>query len=55
MNFKRYTFDTYLDGNLIFGQYSYTDPVGNLVIVKYTVDQEGNGYSEKRLLTVNYK
>ena len=43
------------DGNLVFGQYSYIDPLDNLVIVKYTVAKDGKGYSEKRLLSVNYK
>jgi hypothetical protein len=43
------------DGNLIFGQYSYIEPRGSLVIVKYTVGKDGNGYTEKRLLTVNYR
>ena len=42
--------------DLIFlkGEYSYLDPVGSLIIVKYTVGVDGNGYSEKRRIIKNY-
>ena len=42
-------------GDHVYGQYSYIDPKGSLVIVKYTVGTDGNDYTEKKLLTVNYK
>ena len=41
--------------NIINGQYSYIDPQGSLIIVKYSVGKDGSNYAEKRLLTVNYK
>merc|ERR1711981_1118859 len=34
------------DGAAVTGQYSYVDPLGNLIIVKYTADE--NGYQETR-------
>ena len=34
------------DGAAVTGQYSYVDPLGNLIIVKYTADE--NGYRESR-------
>jgi hypothetical protein len=44
-----------VDGARVFGQYSYVDPLGSLVVVKYNVGKDGTDYTEKRLLTVNYK
>jgi hypothetical protein len=44
-----------IDGNNIYGQYSYIDPLGSLVIVKYSINKDGSNYAEKRLLTINYK
>ena len=44
-----------VDGVRVFGQYSYVDPLGSLVVVKYNVGKDGTDYTEKRLLTVNYK
>ncbi len=44
-----------IDGNIIYGKYSYIDPLGSLVIVKYSINKDGSNYAEKRLLTVNYK
>lgn len=43
------------DGDIIKGQYSYFDPRGSLVVVRYTLNRDGSNYSEKRLLTVDYK
>ena len=40
---------------IIQGQYSYFDPMGSLVVVKYTMDKDGKNYSEKRLVTVHYE
>ena len=34
------------DGAAVTGQYSYVDPLGSLIIVKYTADD--NGYQETR-------
>jgi hypothetical protein len=34
------------DGAAVTGQYSYVDPLGNLIIVKYIADE--NGYQETR-------
>ena len=34
------------DGSAVTGQYSYVDPLGSLIIVKYTADD--NGYQETR-------
>jgi hypothetical protein len=30
------------------------DPVGSLIVVKYSVGVDGNGYSEKRRIIKNY-
>ena len=43
------------DGNIVYGQYSYIDPLGSLVVVKYSVGKDGSDYAEKRLFTINYK
>ena len=43
------------DGNIVYGQYSYVDPLGSLVVVKYSVGKDGSDYAEKRLFTINYK
>ena len=38
--------DEQRDGAAVSGQYSYVDPLGSLIIVKYTADD--NGYQETR-------
>lgn len=40
------------DGASVVGQYSYVDPFGSLIIVKYTADE--NGYSETRESQENF-
>ena len=41
------------DGALVTGQYSYVDPLGSLITVKYTAD-DVNGYTETREVQENY-
>lgn len=40
------------DGAAVTGQYSYVDPLGSLIIVKYTADD--NGYTETREVQENF-
>lgn len=40
------------DGAAVTGQYSYVDPLGSLIIVKYTADD--NGYQETREVQQNF-
>ena len=40
------------EGNTVTGQYSYVDPYGSLIIVKYTADE--GGYTETREVQENF-
>ena len=39
----------------MFATFSYIDPVGSLIKVTYTMNQDGSGYSEQRKVRKNYK
>ena len=40
------------DNNVVKGEYSYVDPLGSLITVKYTADE--NGYQETRTSEPNF-
>ena len=40
------------DSNVVTGEYSYVDPLGSLITVKYTADE--NGYQETRTSEPNF-
>merc|ERR1712001_273856 len=40
------------DNNVVTGEYSYVDPLGSLITVKYTADE--NGYQETRSVEPNF-
>jgi len=42
-------------GEKVHGQYSYVDPLGSLIVVKYSTNPDGSDFVEKREMNLNYR